>query len=314
MSTDTQAQKPGPSRRRKWIVFLLGFPVSLALGWVFGKITNPETYSGAQELQAAWYDTVSRMSPVALVTGYVDDVVRMATTDPFAPEPQPRIVSPPTPFPAIGPETECERLDKALPPPCSTPVGVYDPRGLAECMAASQPAIKRFKEKCPGVEPYSLRAKRMAAAPRAPLYVEQKPHRTDWRQVLGSPLFAIALTWNRLTAEGGISYFLAVAMLLGGLAGFMVLHARLFSTWNRTRYFPQGFLANVLLVPPAVIACASVVCFFLKYIMLGALGLFGWVTGLAGLCCAATGTAGYAWWISHKFAQYSVGKVIAPKA
>lgn len=297
------------SRARKVFIFFLGFPISLTLGWVFGKITNPETYEGAHELQAAWYGTVSRMSPVALVTGYVDDVIAIATTGEVEWKPE----TPVEPRKKSAAEIACDGMETRLKANCKRLQSTGN--GL-RCVEYDRNELAAFLKQCPN-HPHPILGPRipsLEAQRAAEESIRNRNPREFAGRVILSPLFGIARTWGRITHEGGISYFLAVVMLLGGLIGFMALYARLFSTWNRARYLPEGIWGKILLVPPGVVACSSVVCFFLKYIMLGALSLFGWITGLAGLCCAATGAAGYVWWISHKFAQYSIGKVIAPKA
>lgn len=308
MNQDMTANEPrrGPSRLRKIFIFFLGFPVSLALGWLFGILTSPETYRAAEQTQRAWYTTVAQLSPVALVTGYGKDVLHvMGTGDTsWAPE------APVTPREKSAEEIECDRLERALAGKCREMRATGN--GM-KCVNYDDEALSAFVKQCPR-HPHPIFGPRLPANYNPHAVQPQPKGKEIAGRVMSAPLFAIARTWNRITYEGGLSYVLAVVMLLGGVFGFMLLHARFFSPANRVAYFPDSIWSWLLLVPPGIIACASVVCFFLKYIMLGALGVFGWVTGLAGLCCAATGTAGYAWWISHKFAQYSLGKVVAPKA
>ncbi|MEC9368332.1 MAG: hypothetical protein VX871_06510 [Pseudomonadota bacterium] len=305
MSNETEADVPGrgPSPGRKWFVFLLGFPVSLALGWVFQVLTNPSTYAAADKLQRSWYNTVSRLSPVALVTGYVDDVLHVARTGNIGWDP-PAELGPATRSPE---QLACDRLARELEESCKERRLTKD--GTA-CVNYDRNKVAVMRVQCPDHYHSSYNPRPLPTLPKA--------ERPDWRKegikFYLSPMLAVARTWNRLTYEGGISYFLAIVMLVGGLLGFMLVHVSFLSEARPRRFLPDNFWVGVVMLPLGIVAGASVVCFVLKYIMLGALALFGWITGLAGLCCAATGTAGYVWWISHKFAQYSIGKVVAPKA
>lgn len=302
MDGDRQSGATQPGSKRKVLLFLLGFPVSLLIGWLFGVVTDPATYAGAQRLQAAWYGTVSRLSPVALVTGYIDDVLHVARTGEVDWKPDPAVAQKKSPE-----EMACYRLALELEESCKERRLTKD--GTA-CVHYDPDKVAVLRAKCPTLY-------HPAYNPR-PLPTIAEPEKPDWRKesikFYLSPALAVVRTWNRLTREGGISYFLTAVTLLGGLLGFMVVHAAFLSEDYRRSFFPENIWVSVVLVPLGTIASASVVCFFLKYIMLGALALFGWITGLAGLCCAATGTAGYCWWCFHKFAEYSVGKMVEPKA
>jgi hypothetical protein len=64
----------GRKRPHPLIVFVIGFAISLVVGWVFQQITNPETLAGAKAAQDSWRVAVETSQPFAVVSQYWDDV------------------------------------------------------------------------------------------------------------------------------------------------------------------------------------------------------------------------------------------------
>jgi hypothetical protein len=72
-------------------------------------------------------------------------------------------------------------------------------------------------------------------------------------------------------------------------------------------------LENIWLWPLAVVVSASVIAFALQMLMLGALFLFQWLTGLAALAAGATGVTGVCWYCVAKLGEKGAEHALTPK-
>ncbi len=70
----TGEQKPYKRRLNKVVVFIAGFFMSLAIGWLVEHVTDREFLEGAKEAQDGWITAVSETSPIAVGTTYVDEL------------------------------------------------------------------------------------------------------------------------------------------------------------------------------------------------------------------------------------------------
>lgn len=66
---------PPPKRRlNKVIVFIAGFFMSLAIGWLIENVTDREFLEGAKQAQDGWIKAVSETSPIAVGSTYMDEL------------------------------------------------------------------------------------------------------------------------------------------------------------------------------------------------------------------------------------------------
>lgn len=74
-TTAPPGEQPPPKRKpNKLIVFIAGFFMSLAIGWLVEHVTDREFLEGAKEAQDGWIKAVSETSPIAVGTTYIDEL------------------------------------------------------------------------------------------------------------------------------------------------------------------------------------------------------------------------------------------------
>jgi hypothetical protein len=128
-----------------------------------------------------------------------------------------------------------------------------------------------------------------------------------------SPLVGLWVVVSRLLDQGAFFTLLQIGL------GALTISALNWSSSNGKRIFfgelhqDGRSLQNILLWPLAVIAAASVIAFVMQMLMLGALYLFSWLTGLAALAAGATGVGGFCWYCVTKLGEKGVEHVISTK-
>lgn len=128
-----------------------------------------------------------------------------------------------------------------------------------------------------------------------------------------SPLVGLYVLISDLFNQGAFFTLLQVGL------GVLAVSALNMASSNGKRIFlgePHDdgrFIQNLLFWPLAVVAAASVLAFVLQLLMLGALYLFSWVTGLAALAAGATGAGSFCWYCVTKLGEKSVEHVITSK-
>jgi hypothetical protein len=74
MSEETGAALPEAAKKKSWprriAIFVIGFVISLAIGWAIERVTDPEFLEGAKQAQADWIAAVSETSPITVATTY----------------------------------------------------------------------------------------------------------------------------------------------------------------------------------------------------------------------------------------------------
>jgi len=71
-------ESAGKPKLNKWprrvAMWVIGFFISLAIGWVAERVTEPEFLAEAKQAQADWIEAVSQTSPIAVVTTYWSEI------------------------------------------------------------------------------------------------------------------------------------------------------------------------------------------------------------------------------------------------
>jgi hypothetical protein len=112
------------------------------------------------------------------------------------------------------------------------------------------------------------------------------PERVSGGAGVLSPVVALfAVVWQLLAQPTAIGKFLALLQFAGGL------FAMLWASRGERREAQFWLFA----LPLGTVALACLFGWSLQLVMLAGLGLFGWFTRLAGLCCGS-GTLGYLVW------------------
>jgi hypothetical protein len=128
-----------------------------------------------------------------------------------------------------------------------------------------------------------------------------------------SPLVGLYVLISDLFNQG--AFFTLLQVGLGALA---IGALNMASSGGKRIFFGElhedgRFLQNLLFWPLAVVAAASVLAFVLQLVMLSALYLFSWVTGLAALAAGATGAGSFCWYCVTKLGEKGVEHVITTK-
>ncbi|WP_136660288.1 hypothetical protein [Nitratireductor sp. XY-223] len=334
---------------RKAFFFFLAFAVSLGIGRTFEFLTSESTFEAALRLQQGWFNSVSTMAPLALATNYFGDIWVLASTGRApvieAPEIQPASAEDKPEQTEQDGTVQCRLLplseqvkpqrmvDPVLEEAADTRDGLCSNLSLSrrycldqlgsptydQCVAEQREIQEKFERECAGWEAGIQRQLEVQEdlRRRAAEHLESNPpppvnDRRNIGELLSAPLFALVLTWVRLTAAGGISYFWAVLQLAAGLIGFLALYGPLFGDRERGIYLPRGIGGWAIGVPIGTIVVASATAMILKYLMLLGLYLFCQVTSFAAFCCAATGTVGLCWYWTTKLAEFSTGAALTP--
>ena len=86
-TTPSGDQKPPKRRLNKIVVFIAGFFISLAIGWLVEHVTDREFLDSAKEAQDGWIHAVSETSPIAVGATYVDELQAAFSGHPTAANP-----------------------------------------------------------------------------------------------------------------------------------------------------------------------------------------------------------------------------------
>lgn len=310
-------------RRAVALALLLGF--SLVLGFVLEQVMNKDALAGMKKAQDQWIADISTLTPMELVDGYLSDVGAAASgkwlyEPPAKPKPK---TGPKATLPApTAAEIACEeaRARRASMPSCNARF----PGSKAACMAdqSTDPSCADYR-KCLAdqlnmlAEPFEC-----LTLPRSPVF--QLPLSTDSPPVFqaseptsnGSlhpllvPLAAISHGVTRIIDGGLWTILLAVFQLGVGFVVFNVITSA-FSKSGKAG-FGDGW-SNYILLPICVIVLGSLVALLLQGVMLGALYLFSWITGLAAFAAGATGVAGGAWWSVQKLTEKGIEDVVTKR-
>ncbi len=325
MSRKKAAKQPPPpaerSRAGRFVTFLICFVLSLAVSKVFEFVTSKETYDAAAAVQATWKRSLEGYAPLSLATGYWQDVKTVFTLrdKAFSTPETPKDPVPGLPAgPKVVPSNECRSLHLGMTLECrSTTLGdkwrskCRENRANAEKKFNAIPLCRAWNEQMLAERRFNDWVTRQSFA--RPKSSQPDDGKKGLMYLIGSPILGLLKTYLRLTQDGGWSYLWGALQLAMGVPAFMLVHSALASTPYQERYFPEHPIAWIIIVPPGVVVASSLLAFPLKYLMLGGLAALGWFTGLAGACCTATGVAGFCWWCSHKFAEYSVSEAIEKK-
>jgi hypothetical protein len=128
-----------------------------------------------------------------------------------------------------------------------------------------------------------------------------------------SPAFGFVGLLRSLFDESALAGLLQL-----GLGVLAVSSINLVRTGGRRAFFGEigasgRMLENIWLWPLAVVASASVIAFALQVLMLGALFIFQWLTGLAALAAGATGVTGVCWYCFAKLGEKGAEHALTPK-
>lgn len=323
MSGKVPAQPRRPGRARRVVLFLLTFAVSLAVGRAFEIVSSREALLTASQWQQRWYQTVVAMAPLALARAYVADVLHLAGGGDFDDRSRRIAATLPKAPPLMDADTGhgCAASTAGDAPPMSTPA-TSEPAPVARdetcrrllmgmncdlfaddvgtCLENRDRQAAAFEDQCAGwTDPF------LREGP-APTY---EPPASDSDRgvghVIAAPLAGLLLAWQRLTFEGGWSYVWAILQLGAGFLAWLFVHAALFAEPTQRSLWPEGVWAWVLGVPIGTVLGASVLAFAMKYLMLGGLAAFGWLTCFAAAACVATGLAGLCWYLVVRLAEHA---------
>jgi hypothetical protein len=81
MSSEQAAPPPKRARWGKLRVLVAAFLISLTFGWIFERITDPETLAGAHRAQTGWIASAEAAQPLALGSLYLSELSRHNTTE-----------------------------------------------------------------------------------------------------------------------------------------------------------------------------------------------------------------------------------------
>jgi hypothetical protein len=124
---------------------------------------------------------------------------------------------------------------------------------------------------------------------------------------LASPLVALWHTAERIINSGGI---LAMIQLALGALALAVIN---FLNSNGKSIFFDEMPSNALGIPLGVIFFASLIGGGLWLVLMGALYLLTWITGLAVWAAGATGIVGFCWLCITKLSEKGAEHVLTPR-
>ncbi len=272
---------------------ILLFFASLAAGKACELAFSAETLSAALRAQAGGIEAVRSLTPLSLATGYVSDLGAASVGD-LVYRPPPDTVKPALRHPN---RQEAERYGACRLALALAPAGTLPP----ECVAigVTDPAALIAQER---QSPSPDDARVPTATP-----VTQKRWRVPGVLI---PLAAIVRTATRVASNGVFASILAVLQLAAGLLCVLVItKAR-----SNTHAVGQGGAAYYLaLLPIAAVVVGSGLAWVTQAVMLGALQVFQWATGLAAAAAGASGLAGFCWYCVAKLSEKSVEGVVTGK-
>jgi hypothetical protein len=123
-----------------------------------------------------------------------------------------------------------------------------------------------------------------------------------------APLKAFFQTVIAFATTGGVVGLLQIAM---GAMALALLNLRLSKGKRMTFGAPP--IVNIMVLPVATIAAASLLAVALKLVMLGALVALSWVTQFAAGAAGATGVAGFCWYCAQKLGEKGAEHALTPK-
>jgi hypothetical protein len=124
------------------------------------------------------------------------------------------------------------------------------------------------------------------------------------------PLAAIARTATRVASNGVFASILAVFQLAAGLLCVLVIVKARKETHDVGHFGATYYLA---LLPIAAVVVGSGLAWVTQALMLVALQVFQWATGLAAAAAGASGLAGFCWYCVAKLSEKSVEGVVTGK-
>ena len=124
---------------------------------------------------------------------------------------------------------------------------------------------------------------------------------------VASPLMAFWYTAERIINSGGI-----VAMVQLALGALALAVINFLNSGGKSLLFNEA-QANIIGIPLSVIFFASLIGGVLWVVLMGALYLLSWVTGLAVWAAGATGIVGFCWLCVTKLAEKGTEHVLTPK-
>jgi hypothetical protein len=278
---------------------LLLFGVSLAIGRACEVAFSKETLASAFSMQARWMAVVGSMSPLALGTGYLDDLGH-ALRGEILYRPTPRAT---TAGEINGPRAASQRLACAI--ALSQPNGWADSPSCAALGVTNAAALAVLEREA---------ANAAANERRTALTATHSSGSTSSARsipVFLTPLAAVVRTATRVAAGGVLPLLLVIFQLGLGLLGVL--------TVNRLR--PAGrssgdglSLGGFFMLPLAVVAMGSALAWALHGLMTGALFTLQWMTSLAAAAAGAGGAMGFCWYCFAKLSEKTVEGAVMGKS
>lgn len=308
---------------RRVVTLALMLLFSLLLGFVLEQTMNKDALAGMKKAQDQWISDVSQLTPMGLVDGYLGDLGAAASGQwLYEPPPKPKTTGPKIVVPTPA-ELACQaaRVRRGSMPSCNARF----PGSKAACVAglSSDPTCAAYTEclanelsmltdplECYGVSRSPLLT--LPSATENPLIAQANAPAAPSAQLhpILIPLAAIVHGVTRILDGGLWTILLAVFQLGVGFIAFLVI-TRALSTSGKAG-FDDGW-SNYILLPICVIVLGSLVALIMQGLMLGALYLFSWITGLAAAAAGATGIAGGAWWSVQKLTEKGIEDVVTKR-
>lgn len=136
--------------------------------------------------------------------------------------------------------------------------------------------------------------------------------RDDGAHIL-SPAIGLFVTLRGLFDENAFAGLLQISLGILAVSSFNLVRTEGSRAFYGELHASGRLLENLLLWPLSVVAAASIIAFALQMLMLGALFLFQWLTGLAALAAGATGVAGGCWYCVTKLGEKGAEHALTPK-
>lgn len=314
-----------PHRGLRRIVALAGMlAFSLVLGFILEKTLNAEALSGAKKAQDQWIADVSTFTPMGLIDGYLGDLGEAASGKWFyEPPPKPAdhtIITPVAPNAAQARCQAARDLRTSMPScdaqfPGSQAACVAGLNTDATCSAyvaclATETSMLADPLECYGLSTSALG--RLPLDAENPLLAQANAPSSPNGQLhpILIPLAAIVHGVTRIMDGGVWTILLAVFQLGVGFVAFTVITSA-FSKSGKSGFGDDWM--NYILGPISVILLGSLAALLLQGLMLGALYLFSWITGLAAFAAGATGVAGGAWWSVQKLTEKGIEDAVTKR-
>ncbi len=128
-----------------------------------------------------------------------------------------------------------------------------------------------------------------------------------------TPLFALWGTAGSYLDTGAIAGLMQIGMGALALGALNMVHSKGKSVFLGSSGEDGRLPINLAGLPLAVVALGSGLALSLQWIMLGALFLFHWITGLAAIAAGATGVVGFCWYCLAKLGEKGAEQVLTPQ-